>query len=157
MEHVHDDEEIAILLLLMRGRWERSRFRQIWTREHFLLRTERGEWHRTFLYLKENRDDELFWNYMRMSNTTFDALKDMVAQELESTQNNFRRDITHALRMEDFPTKLLSPTQKCSFGDVHVLVINWISILNDHVNVLVEHACSMLDARWSSMYRVKSK
>ena len=93
MESLHEDEEIAILLLLVRRRRRRSRYRQIWTRDHFLLRTERGEYHRTFLYLKENRDDELFWNYMRMSYTTFDALKDMVAQELEPTQNNYRRAI----------------------------------------------------------------
>ena len=65
-----EDEEEAIILLLLR----RRRPARIWSREHFLLRTERGEYHRTFLYLKDNRDDDLFWNYLRMSYRTFDIL-----------------------------------------------------------------------------------
>ena len=84
-----DVEEEAVILLLLR----RRRPCKIWSREHFLLRTERGEYHRTFLYLKENRDDELFWNYMRMSYSTFDVLKRLVAEDLEPTKNNFRTAI----------------------------------------------------------------
>ena len=68
-----EDEEMAIILLLLRR--QRPRFRRICPRDHFLLRTKRGEYHRTFLYLKDNRDDELFCNYMYY--TTFNALKDM--------------------------------------------------------------------------------
>ena len=89
MENLGDDE-MAVVLLLMR---RRRRQRQLWTRDHFLLRTERGEYYRTFLYLRDNRDDDLFWNYTRMSYNTFDTLKQLVTKELRPTQNNYRAAI----------------------------------------------------------------
>ena len=66
---------------------------KIWCREHFLLRETRGEYHRTFLHLRDNPDEELFFNYTRMTYRTYDALKSLVLEHLQSGQTNYRSSI----------------------------------------------------------------
>ena len=76
------DEEDVLILLLLRRRRKRKRQR-IWCREHFLLRESRGEFQRTFRHLLENHDEELFFNYTRMSYSTYNALKSLVLERLK--------------------------------------------------------------------------
>ena len=85
-----DEEDILILLLLKKRKRKRDK---IWCREHFLLREMRGEYHRTFLYLRDNPDVQLFFNYTRMSYRTYDALKSLVLEHLQSGQTNYRNSI----------------------------------------------------------------
>ena len=85
------DEDDCLILLLLRRRKRKRHI--IWSREHFLLRETRGEFHRTFRSLLDNPDEELFFNYTRMSYRTYDALKILVLEHLQPGQTNWRKSI----------------------------------------------------------------
>lgn len=86
------DEEDVLILLLLRRRRKRKRH-LMWCRDHFLLRESRGEFHRTFRHLLENPDEELFFNYTRMSYRTYNALKSLVLERLKPDHSNWRKSI----------------------------------------------------------------
>ncbi|KAL8575909.1 hypothetical protein ACOMHN_027307 [Nucella lapillus] len=76
-----DEDDCLILLLLRRRKRKRHR------------RETRGEFHRTFRYLLDNPDEELFFNYTRMSYRTYDALKTLVLKHLQPGQTDWRKSI----------------------------------------------------------------
>ncbi|GFS24924.1 hypothetical protein ElyMa_005169900 [Elysia marginata] len=87
------DEEDVLISLSLRRRRKRKR-QSIWCREHFLLRESRGEFQRTFLHLLDNPDEELFFNYTRMSYSTYNALKSLVLELLKPDHSNWRKSIS---------------------------------------------------------------
>ncbi|GFR93677.1 hypothetical protein ElyMa_006231700 [Elysia marginata] len=87
------DEEDILILLSLRRRRKRKR-QSIWCREHFLLRESREESQHTFLHLLDNPDEELFFNYTRMSYSTYNALKSLVLELLKLDHSNWRKSIS---------------------------------------------------------------
>ena len=85
------DEENVLILLLLRRRRKRRR-QSIWCREHCLLRESKGEFHRTFQHPLDNPDEELFFNYARMSYNTYNTLKSLVLERLKPHHSNCRYD-----------------------------------------------------------------
>ncbi|GFR92381.1 hypothetical protein ElyMa_002616800 [Elysia marginata] len=92
------DEEDVLILLSLRRRRKRKR-QSIWLREHFLLRESRGEFQRTFLHLLDNPDEELFFNYTRMSYSTHNALKSLGLELLKPDHSNWRKSISAAEKL----------------------------------------------------------
>ena len=89
------DEEILALFLLYRRAKKRNRSRpSLWCRDHYILRPERGEFTRTFRYLMDNPDSELFFNYTRMSYKTYADLKQVVLPHLQPIGTNYREAIS---------------------------------------------------------------
>ncbi|GFR96646.1 endonuclease-reverse transcriptase [Elysia marginata] len=87
------DEEDVLILLSLRRRRKRKR-QSIWCREYFLLRESRGEFQRTILHPLDNPDGELFFNYTRMSYSTYNALKSLVLELLKPDRSNWRKSIS---------------------------------------------------------------
>ena len=57
-------------------------------------REREGEFFNCFLPLYNGDDDEMFFNYMRMSKKSYTELRDLVNQDLKSEGNNFRKPIS---------------------------------------------------------------
>lgn len=89
-----DEEILALCLLYRRARRRNCSRRSIWCRDHYLLRPERGEFTRTFRYLMDNPDRELFFNYTRMSYETYAELKQLVLPHLQPIGTNYREAIS---------------------------------------------------------------
>ena len=90
-----EDEMLAALLLLNnRRKRKRRQPRSVWCRDHFLMRNLNGEFHRTYMKLVDNRDEELFFNYMRMSYASFNELKRLLLPRIEPTGCNWREPIS---------------------------------------------------------------
>ena len=88
---VSPEEALAIVTIL---RKRRKRSRRIWIREHYLLRPELGEFFRTYKNLLDNPDEELFFNYLRMSYDSFAELLALVRPHLTSKGSNWRTPIS---------------------------------------------------------------
>ena len=58
-----------------------------------MLRESRGEFPRTFQHLVDNPDEELFFNYKRMSYNTYNTLKSLVLERLKPHHSNWRKPI----------------------------------------------------------------
>ena len=86
------NDDIALALILNDCR--RPKKRSVWTRDHFMNREREGEFFNCFLPLYNGDDDEMFFNYMRMSKKSYTELRDLVNQDLKSEGNNFRKPIS---------------------------------------------------------------
>ncbi|GFO32944.1 hypothetical protein PoB_005944900 [Plakobranchus ocellatus] len=88
------DENTLIMLTMLNNRKNKRKRRIMWCREHFLLRSSRGEFHRTFCSLMTRRDETMFFNYIRMSDRTYEELKNLVLPHLQPLGCNYREPIS---------------------------------------------------------------
>ena len=87
-------EDTLIMLAILNNHKKKRKKRIMWCREHFLLRSSRGEFHQTFSSLIRRRDETLFFNYLRMSYRTYDELKNLVLPRLQPIGCNYREPIS---------------------------------------------------------------
>ncbi|GFO02113.1 hypothetical protein PoB_002861800 [Plakobranchus ocellatus] len=88
------DEDTLIMLTMLNNRKKKRKRWIVCCREHFLLRSSRGEFHRTFCSLMTRRDETLFFNYIRMSYRTYEELKNLVLPHLQPNGCNYREPIS---------------------------------------------------------------
>ncbi|GFN93292.1 hypothetical protein PoB_001979800 [Plakobranchus ocellatus] len=84
------DEDTRIMLTMLNNRKKKRKWPIMWCREHFLLRSSRGEIHRPFCSLMTHRDKTLFFNFIRMSYRTYEELKNIVPPHLQPIGCNYQ-------------------------------------------------------------------
>ena len=91
------EEEDFALLLLAEEEEEAAiprKNRHIWVRQHFEIRPVLGEFHTTYQNLLDHPDEGVFFNYMRMSYTSYKGLRDMILPHIRPIGSNWREPIS---------------------------------------------------------------
>lgn len=86
-----DFEEEALLLLLLIRRRRRRKNRKLWVHPILETRIYNGEFNHLFLEVR--RDGEKFFNYFRMSFTSFDELCNILKEKIKREDTIMRKSI----------------------------------------------------------------
>lgn len=84
-------EEEALLLLLLRKRKRRRRVRTLWIHPLLSFRRQEGHFYNLFGKLKE--DENKFFNYFRMSISSFNELLEILDSKIKRCDTNMRKSI----------------------------------------------------------------
>lgn len=91
------DEESLLLVLLLRRRRRRRRRRSLWMHPITSDRLSTGQYHTIINELKA--DAEKFFNYCRMSKSTFEELNSILKNHIERADTNMRKSISPEERL----------------------------------------------------------